>query len=81
MLVCPHCGNDQFEVTLPTTTKYTYRAFEDGGLYEYAQEQEEGGDEGDIDTLECNDCGSSLDQDDLVTGDVYDGIDNDDEEN
>lgn len=71
MLVCPSCGNGTFEATLTTRTEYTYTVDETGHLIEQESNVVDGGDEGDIDTLCCADCGEDFDQDELITEDAY----------
>jgi hypothetical protein len=71
MLVCPECGNGTFEATLTTRTEYTYEVFDDGGLCERESTVVDGGDEGDIETLACADCGGDFNPDELVTEAVY----------
>ena len=81
-LVCPECGNDEFEATLTTRTEYTYSVHEYGGAYEVAENVVDGGDLGDVDEFKCNECGaeySELDDDALVTREQYDALPDDQE--
>lgn len=74
LLVCPQCGHRDFTADLPTLTQFTYAVHASGQLLETASEVVDGGDDGDIDTLECTDCGEASYPDDLLTPEAYDQL-------
>lgn len=80
-LVCPDCGNGQFTATLTTRTEYTYSADDRYGLCELSAAVVDGGDMGDIESLQCTDCcAEHADESELVTLAGYDHADCDPDE-